>query len=228
MARPSAPVAMHQVAPATRAHLPGPGDSTHDHHLRPARLEHRPLRGLHLRQPRPGRQLHRVTGGDIRPVHRTRQRSWRATIRGEPAGHLPGTLDNGLARRALVHLEAEFVEHERGEPARLLVRCRRGAPARIGSVGESSPATRLLSDTNDSVRLSAEQGLRRVDTKPRATVARGIGPSASLGLATAGLPFGPTDEGPRVPKHSMCEDLLVSCADNHVVCEASAGEQGGP
>jgi hypothetical protein len=29
------------------------------------------------------------------------------------------------------------------------------------------------------------------------------------------------------PEHSMCEDLLVSCADSHVVCEGSVDEQGG-
>ena len=31
-----------------------------------------------------------------------------------------------------------------------------------------------------------------------------------------------------IPKHSMCEDLLGSCADNHLVCQWSVYEQGGP
>jgi len=31
-----------------------------------------------------------------------------------------------------------------------------------------------------------------------------------------------------VPEHSMCEALLGSCADNHVVVEASVFERGGP
>jgi hypothetical protein len=31
-----------------------------------------------------------------------------------------------------------------------------------------------------------------------------------------------------VPEHSMCEDLLVSCVDNHVVCQVSVDDGGGP
>jgi hypothetical protein len=31
-----------------------------------------------------------------------------------------------------------------------------------------------------------------------------------------------------VPEHSMCEDLLGSCADNHLVCQVSVDERGGP
>jgi hypothetical protein len=34
--------------------------------------------------------------------------------------------------------------------------------------------------------------------------------------------------GARDPEHSMCEDLLVPCADNHVVCQASVHDRGGP
>jgi hypothetical protein len=30
------------------------------------------------------------------------------------------------------------------------------------------------------------------------------------------------------PEHSMCEDLLGSCVDDHVVCQESVDEQGGP
>jgi hypothetical protein len=32
----------------------------------------------------------------------------------------------------------------------------------------------------------------------------------------------------QLTKHSMCEDLLGSCADNHLVCQWSVAEQGGP
>jgi hypothetical protein len=33
---------------------------------------------------------------------------------------------------------------------------------------------------------------------------------------------------PGVPEHSMCEDLLVSCVDNHVVRQVSVHDRGGP
>jgi hypothetical protein len=38
----------------------------------------------------------------------------------------------------------------------------------------------------------------------------------------------PEHRGWDIPEHSMCEDLLGSCADNHVVVEASVFERGGP
>jgi hypothetical protein len=55
-----------------------------------------------------------------------------------------------------------------------------------------------------------------------------LSPIALLGCCTRAPEGALTAGPPTIPKHSMCEDLLVWCADNHVVCEASVHEQGGP